>query len=83
MVGDTTLSREGKSQREAHKPEYPRGEICLRGDGIVNIPTGGIPRLQPWEDVKTSVGSGCPDPTHPGSPQQSNLPMDSNCELHN
>ncbi|GAB3329540.1 hypothetical protein GCM10027355_35710 [Haloplanus salinarum] len=52
LVGVTTLSREGKSQREAHKPEYWRREICLRGNGIANIPTGGIPRLQPWEEVK-------------------------------
>jgi hypothetical protein len=43
--------REGQSQRGAHKPEYWRRETCLRGDGIANIPTGGIPRLQPWEDV--------------------------------
>ncbi|WP_254861353.1 hypothetical protein [Natronomonas gomsonensis] len=56
MVGDTTLSREGKSQRGAHKPEYRRRETYLRGDGIANIPTGGIPRLKPWEDVKYENG---------------------------
>jgi len=39
LVRDTTLSREGKSQRGAHKPEYrQRGESCLRGYGIANIP---------------------------------------------
>src|SRR6056297_3580097 len=51
LVGVSTLSREGQSQRGAHKPEYRRRETCLRGDGIANIPTGGIPPLQGWEDV--------------------------------
>ncbi len=45
LVGATTLSREGKSQRGAHKPEYRRRETCLRGYGIANIPIGGIPPL--------------------------------------
>jgi hypothetical protein len=52
------LSREGKSQRGAHKPEYRRRETCLRGDGIANIPTGGIPLLQRWEDVKPGGAEG-------------------------
>jgi hypothetical protein len=40
LVRDTILPREGKSQREAHKPEYrlSRREICLRGCGVANIP---------------------------------------------
>ena len=61
LVGVITLSREGKSQRGAHKPEYPQGETCLRGDGIANIPTGGIPRLQPWEDVKPEEPNAIPE----------------------
>jgi putative transposase len=43
LVGVITLSREGQSQRGAHKPEYPHGETYLRGCGIANILTGGIP----------------------------------------
>jgi len=50
------LSREGTSQRGAHKPEYRRRETCLRGCGITNIPTGGIPRRWPWEDVESRTG---------------------------
>ena len=64
LVGATTLSREGNSQREAHKPEYPQGETCLR-EWIANIPTGGIPPLQGWEDVKagrTRVATERPQP---------------------
>ena len=44
--------REGKSQREAHKPEYrlSRREICLRGCGIANIPPEESHPFS-WEDV--------------------------------
>ena len=51
LIGATTLSREGESQRGAHKPEYRRRETCLRGNGITNIPTRGIQPLQGLKDI--------------------------------
>ncbi|ERG88726.1 MAG: hypothetical protein J07HX5_00872, partial [halophilic archaeon J07HX5] len=44
-----TFPREQVLTRSA-QTEYRRREACLH-EWIANIPTGGIPRLQPWENV--------------------------------
>ena len=83
LVGDTTLPREGQSQREAHKPEYQRRETCLRGCSIANIPTGGIPPVHGWEEVKHSAHTpastdpdrtAAPDRHDPESDRENSIP---------
>ena len=49
-VGATEPSREGQSQRGAHRPEYRRRETCLRGRNE-RSPAAESDGLQPWEDV--------------------------------
>jgi len=51
LVGVTSLSREGNSQRGANKLEYSKGETRFGRYGIVNILTEGILRLQPCEQL--------------------------------